>query len=168
MDKNEKGTNSSYPTLEKKKPDYFVDENFKDRKNYSTQTVLKNNWKAMDSVNSENWQVAMQQEIKSLTENDTYKVVSVFSFKRSHLLTRSDQILNSTKQKMATIYFCIVIKSSLFESARIKAFPSGLSTLVKELSAAARIMQSFSKELSTLVADRVQKCKQTDAAAVAT
>ena len=33
----------------------------------------------------------------------------------------------------------------------------GLSTLVKEFSAAARIMQSSSKELSTLVADRVQK-----------
>ena len=31
----------------------------------------------------------------------------------------------------------------------------GLSTLAKELSAAARIMQSSSKELSTLVADRV-------------
>ena len=30
-----------------------------------------------------------------------------------------------------------------------------LSTLAKELSAAARIMQSSSKELSTLVADRV-------------
>ena len=33
--------------------------------------------------------------------------------------------------------------------------PWGLSTLVKEFSAAARIMQSSSKELSTLVADRV-------------
>ena len=43
-----------------------------------------------------------------------------------------------------------------------------ISTLVKELSAAARIMQSSSKELSTQVADRVLKCKQTDAAAVAT
>ena len=29
-------------------------------------------------------------------------------------------------------------------------------------------MQSSSKELSTLVADRVLKCKQTDAAAIAT
>ena len=46
--------------------------------------------------------------------------------------------------------------------------PRGLSTLVKELSAATRIMQSSSKELSTLVADRVLKCKQTDAAAIAT
>ena len=45
----------------------------------------------------------------------------------------------------------------------------GLSTLAKELSDIARIMQSSSKELSTLVADRVLKCKQTDAtAAVAT
>ena len=43
----------------------------------------------------------------------------------------------------------------------------GLSTLVKQFSAAARIMQSSSKELSTLVADRVWKCKQT-AAAVST
>ena len=36
----------------------------------------------------------------------------------------------------------------------IYAPPWELSTLVKEFSAAARIMQSFSKELSTLVADR--------------
>ena len=49
----------------------------------------------------------------------------------------------------------------------IYAPPWGLSTLAKELSAAARIMQSSSKELSTLVADRVLKCKQTDATAVA-
>ena len=42
-----------------------------------------------------------------------------------------------------------------------------MSTLAKEFSAAARIMQSSSKELSTLVADRVLKCKQTDAAAAA-
>ena len=42
-----------------------------------------------------------------------------------------------------------------------------MSTLAKELSAAARIMQSSSKELSTLVAERVLKCKRTDAAAVA-
>ena len=41
----------------------------------------------------------------------------------------------------------------------------GVEPLVKEFSAAARTMQSFSKELSTLVADRVLKCKQTDAAA---
>ena len=42
------------------------------------------------------------------------------------------------------------------------------STLAKEFSAAARIMQSSSKELSTLVVDRVKKkCKQTDAAAAA-
>ncbi len=41
----------------------------------------------------------------------------------------------------------------------------GLSSQAKEFSAAARIMQSSSKELSTLVADRVLKCKQTDAAA---
>ena len=37
----------------------------------------------------------------------------------------------------------------------IYATPWGLSTLAKELSVAARIMQSSSKELSTLVADRV-------------
>ena len=37
----------------------------------------------------------------------------------------------------------------------------------RKLSAAARIFQSSSKELSTLLADRVLKCKQTDAAAVA-
>ena len=35
------------------------------------------------------------------------------------------------------------------------ALPWGLSTLVKEFSAAARIMPSSSKELNTLVADRV-------------
>ena len=45
---------------------------------------------------------------------------------------------------------------------------SCLSTLAKELSAAASVIQSSSKELSTLVADRVlKKCKQTAAAAVA-
>ena len=37
----------------------------------------------------------------------------------------------------------------------IYAPPWGLSTLAKEFSASARIMQSSSKELSTLVADRV-------------
>ena len=37
----------------------------------------------------------------------------------------------------------------------IYAPPWGLSTLAKELSAAASVMQSSSKELSTLVADRV-------------
>ena len=37
----------------------------------------------------------------------------------------------------------------------IYAPPWVLNTLVKELSAAARIMQSSSKELSSLVADRV-------------
>ena len=37
----------------------------------------------------------------------------------------------------------------------IYAPPWALSTLVKEFSAAARIMQSSSKELSTLAADRV-------------
>ena len=41
-----------------------------------------------------------------------------------------------------------------------------MSTLAKELLAAACIMQSSSKELSTLVADRVRKCKQMAAAAV--
>ena len=47
--------------------------------------------------------------------------------------------------------------------------PWGLSNLAKELSAAARIMQSSSIELNTLVAGSVEKCKQTDAtAAVAT
>ena len=35
--------------------------------------------------------------------------------------------------------------------------PWGLSSLAKELSAAASVMQSSSKELSTLVADRVEK-----------
>ncbi len=42
-----------------------------------------------------------------------------------------------------------------------------MSSLAKELPAAASVMQSSSKELSTLVADRVlKKCKQTAAAAV--
>ena len=48
------------------------------------------------------------------------------------------------------------------------SIPAGLSTLEKEFSAAARIMQSSSEEFSTLVADRVWKCKQTDAAAATT
>ena len=57
------------------------------------------------------------------------------------------------------MYICIYIYAPLL----------GLSTLAKEFSAAARIIQSSSKELSTLVADRIQKCKQTVAAtAVAT
>ena len=43
----------------------------------------------------------------------------------------------------------------------IYAPPWGLSTLAKELPVAASVMQSSSKELSTLVADRVlKKCKQ--------
>ena len=58
------------------------------------------------------------------------------------------------------IYICIYI---------YKRFSVGLSTLSREFSAAARIMQSSLNELSTLVADRVEKFKQTDAdAAVAT
>ena len=43
--------------------------------------------------------------------------------------------------------------------------PWGLSSLAKKLSTGACIMQSSSTELSTLVADRVLKYKQTDAAA---
>ena len=43
-----------------------------------------------------------------------------------------------------------------------KKYIWGLNTLGKDLSVAARIMQSSSKELSTLVADRVLKCKQMD------
>ena len=46
----------------------------------------------------------------------------------------------------------------------IYIYGGGVNTLVKEFSAAARIMQSSSKELSTLVADRVKKCKQMAAA----
>ena len=49
----------------------------------------------------------------------------------------------------------------------IYTLPHGGWLLAKEFSAAARIMQSSSKELSTLVAGRVYKCKQTDAAAAA-
>ena len=47
--------------------------------------------------------------------------------------------------------------------------PWGLSSLAKELPAAASVMQSSSKELSTLVADRVYKKKKmlTKAAAAA-
>ena len=45
-------------------------------------------------------------------------------------------------------------KSSLSVDDNIYAPPWGLSTLAKELSAAASVMQSSSKELSTLVADR--------------
>ena len=51
------------------------------------------------------------------------------------------------------IYIYIYIYMSV--DYNIYAPPWGLSTLVKEFSAAARIMQSSSKELSTLVADRV-------------
>ena len=44
---------------------------------------------------------------------------------------------------------------NICEYDNIYALPWGLSTLAKELSAAASVMQSSSKELSTLVADRV-------------
>ena len=53
------------------------------------------------------------------------------------------------------------------EGYYIYAPPWGLSIQAKEFSVAACIMQSSSKELSTLVADRVQKCKQMDAATAA-
>ena len=43
----------------------------------------------------------------------------------------------------------------VFQYDNIYAPPWGLSTLAKELSAAASVMQSSSKELSTLVADRI-------------
>ena len=46
-------------------------------------------------------------------------------------------------------------RSDIYIYIYIHASPWGLSTLAKELSAAARIMQSSSKELNTLVADRV-------------
>ena len=54
---------------------------------------------------------------------------------------------------------CVCIKIyiliSLSMDDNIYAPPWGLSTLVNEFSPAARIIQSFSKELSTLVTDRV-------------
>ena len=46
-------------------------------------------------------------------------------------------------------------RTKLSADDNIYAPPWGLSTLVKEFSATARIMQSSSKELSTLAADRV-------------
>ena len=71
---------------------------------------------------------------------------------------------NKTKQKKvrpaslsSLFFFCFYAFSSIRNETfgLFITFPWGLSTLAKELSAAARIMQSFSKELSTLVADRV-------------
>ena len=54
------------------------------------------------------------------------------------------------------VYFrLIIIFIYIYIYIYIYAPPWGLSTLAKELSAAARIMQSSYKELSTLVADRV-------------
>ena len=44
---------------------------------------------------------------------------------------------------------CVCVDDSIY------ARPWGLNTLAKELSAAASVSQSSSKELSTLVADRV-------------
>ena len=58
--------------------------------------------------------------------------------------------LNQINSPTIYIYICIYIYAP----------PWGLSTLAKELSAAASVMQNSSKELSTLVADRVIKCKQ--------
>ena len=55
-----------------------------------------------------------------------------------------------------TCYWRVLIeRNSLSVDDNIYAPPWGLSTLVKEFSATARILQNSSKELSTLVADRV-------------
>ena len=58
--------------------------------------------------------------------------------------------------------FCFFYFSSyIYIYIYIYAPPWGLSSLAKELPAAASVMQSSSNELSTLVADRVlKKCKQ--------
>ena len=59
--------------------------------------------------------------------------------------------------KEIILYLFLIERNSLSVDDNIYAPPWRLSTLVKELSAAARTMQSSSKELSTLVADRVYK-----------
>ena len=58
---------------------------------------------------------------------------------------------------MSNIYYSFKIseRNSLSVDNNIYAPPWGLSTLAKELSAAASVMQSSSKEMSTPVADRV-------------
>ena len=59
----------------------------------------------------------------------------------------------SQSSRLATILFSHTFQ---YGKKRIKGNKIwGLSTLAKELSVAARIIQSSSKELSTLVADRV-------------
>ena len=52
----------------------------------------------------------------------------------------------------------VSLKTAILNVSRLSSW--GLSTLVKEFSAAARIMQSSSKELSTVVADGVLKKKK--------
>ena len=52
-------------------------------------------------------------------------------------------------QFLTYVIMIIIVDENIYAS------PWGLSTLAKELSAAASVMQSSSQELNTLVADRV-------------
>ena len=61
---------------------------------------------------------------------------------------------------LATLKSCDTTKQSVDDT--IYAPPRGLSTLAKELTAANRVMQSFSNELRTLMSDK-SKSKQTKA-----
>ena len=83
-----------------------------------------------------------------------------------HKLTMILYYFNSLILRYIYIYVCVCVcvwphrrvmieRNSLSVDDNIYAPPWGLSTLAKEVSAVARIMQSSSKELSTLVADRV-------------
>ena len=53
------------------------------------------------------------------------------------------------------MYIWIYVNVCVYVSDFVYAPPWGLSTLAKEFSVAARILQSSSKELSTLVADTI-------------
>ena len=64
-------------------------------------------------------------------------------------------LLVGLKKEIARKQPEIIERNSLSVDDNIYTNPWGLSTLVKEFSVTAHIMQSSSKELSTLVADRV-------------
>ena len=66
--------------------------------------------------------------------------------------SNSPQVFRTLLSILADPYWRVLIEQN---SLSWMTMYTGVSTLMKEFSAAARIMQSSSKELSTLVADRV-------------
>ena len=88
-----------YIILPKKKNRHFFVENFRDYTAqcfYSMRTTPKSYREAINSVDSENWSVVMQQETKTLIETNAYELVSVLPFNMTHFSISSNQILNHT------------------------------------------------------------------------